>query len=797
MTLPARADAGAELLASALAYATWGRRVLPLHTPRSDGRCDCGNRDCGSPGKHPRTKTGRHDASADPDVIRRWWSRWPHANVGIVMGAGVIAVDVDPDKGGGESLRQLGALPDTVTALTGGGGQHLIFASDYDGPSRIGVRAGLDLISEGYIVAPPSRHANGRRYAWEIGHGPGEIEPAPAPGAVRELLATGAGSRAATPLPERIQEGARDATLTSLAGTMRRRGASGDAIEAALLEENRLRCEPPLPERQVRKIAVSVGRYAPASPSANGAGPGGGPAGLRFPRTDSGNAELFAHLYGERVRFDHRRGRWLLWTGQRWEEDGAERVYQLAKDATRWRYAQAPAIDDLKERDKEAAWSIASEARGRLEATLALARTEPSIADAGTDWDLDPWLLGVANGVVDLRAGTLRPGRHEDWITMSTGIEYDPAATAPRFEAFLREIYDGDGAVVGFDQRLSGYALTGDISEQGFWTGIGRGANGKSVRLAVARLMLGDYAYNAPFQTFELANRPSIPNDLAALAGRRLVTASETADGARLNESRIKALTGGDPVTARFLNHEWFTYNPVCKVMLAVNHKPRVNDDSYGFWRRVWLVPFTREFRDDADAHLLDKLREELPGILAWAVRGCLEWQRVGLQVPERVKAATEVYRQESDPLGDFLAECCEIGPGHSAGGGELYRRYQAWAVAQGLRDRETLTAQKFGRLLTEGFEKSRAGSGRVVYGGIRLRTEGYSVSGRRIDPPSHILPLEKALTRSDTKVPSNPSEPSAPDPDTLTCPRCGSDDLAYDGDGALYCPACRAEVTG
>src|SRR5262249_35646441 len=155
--------------------------------------------------------------------------------------------------------------------------------------------------------------------------------------------------------------------------------------------------------------------------------------------------------------------------------------------------------------------------------------------------------------------------------------------------------------------------------------------------------------------TVELQNRASIPNDLAALTDRRLVTASETNDGARFNEARIKALTGCDPITARFLHGEFFTFRPVAKFWLSVNHKPRVADDSYGFWRRVRLIPFTRQFRDDADTQLETKLREELPGILGYLVRGCLEWQRQGLKPPTRVQAATETYREESDSLGQFI----------------------------------------------------------------------------------------------------------------------------------------------
>ena len=174
----------------------------------------------------------------------------------------------------------------------------------------------------------------------------------------------------------------------------------------------------------------------------------------------------------------------------------------------------------------------------------------------------------------------------------------------------------------------------------------------------VLRALLGLYAYNAPFATFESQARSQIPNDLAALVGRRLVSASETNPDTRLNEARMKMLTGGDPVTARFLNREFFTFVPVAKFILAVNHRPRIRDYSYGFWRRMRLIPFEARFEGEADDRgLEERLLGELSGILDWAVRGCLEWQRRGLEPPAAVQAATASYRTDSDPLAEFLAE--------------------------------------------------------------------------------------------------------------------------------------------
>ncbi|HSW42622.1 MAG TPA: phage/plasmid primase, P4 family [Patescibacteria group bacterium] len=454
------------------------------------------------------------------------------------------------------------------------------------------------------------------------------------------------------------------------------------------------------------------------------------PDGVGFMRTDAGNGEYFARLYGDRLRFDHRRGRWLVWADHWWRGDDTRQVRRLAKEAARARYQGATAISDLRERTDEARFAIATESRQRLDAMLIGAQSEPPVADAGDRWDGDPWLLGVGNGVLDLRTGLLRPGSPADRITLHTDVPYARDATCPRWELFLDEVFAGDEELVDYIGRAVGYSLTGQTTEQCVFLGFGSGANGKSVFLTVLRALAGEYATNTPFSTFELNARASIPNDLAALAGRRLVTASETNEGARLNESRLKALTGGDAITARFLHGEFFTFEPVAKFWLAVNHKPAVSDDSYGFWRRVRLVPFTRQFTYDADPTLAGTLLGELPGILAWALRGALAWQDRGLEPPASVSAATETYRAESDPLGDYVGACCVTGEALDVGATEAYRAYRAWAANEGFAERETLTATKFGRRMKERFSSAHRKSGNV-YLGVGLRVLDHAEDGR------------------------------------------------------------------
>ncbi len=450
-----------------------------------------------------------------------------------------------------------------------------------------------------------------------------------------------------------------------------------------------------------------------------------------FHRTDAGNGEHFARLYGDRIRYDHRRGRWLVWNGNWWRDDDRGEVRRLAKEAARDRYLSGAGIADLDERRAEARFAIASENRNRLEAMLTAARSESPIADAGDRWDADPLLMGVANGVVDLRTGGLRPGVPGDRITLHNDVAFDRDARCPRWERFLDEILEGDASLIDYVRRAVGYSLTGDTSAQCVFTCWGAGSNGKSVFLATVRAIAGGYATNTPFATFEQMSRSGIPNDLAALAGRRIVTASEVNEGTRLNEARLKALTGGDPITARFLHGEFFTFQPVLKLWLAVNHKPVVKDDSHGFWRRVRLIPFTRRFSSDADPGLIHQLRAESPGILAWAVQGAIDWQRDGLEAPDPVTAATEIYRAESDPLGDFLDDCTVSAPGVEAAAGSLYSAYRSWAAEASLREREVLTSTAFGGRLSGRYQKVKRKRG-WVYLGVGLRGEQRaSVPGR------------------------------------------------------------------
>lgn len=438
--------------------------------------------------------------------------------------------------------------------------------------------------------------------------------------------------------------------------------------------------------------------------------------------TQAGAAERFARLHGDDLRFDHRRKRWLIWRGHRWMPDGDAGVTRYALDFTRNWQREALDIPDGKLREATLRLAIGLERRDRLTALLGLARDLRPIADSGDRWDADPWLLGVPNGVLDLRTGVLRAGRREDRITMCAAVPYLAAARCDRFERFVLEVFGGDSDLVGFVRRAIGYSLTGDTSEQCLFFAYGTGSNGKGTLMnTVRRDVLGDYGHALAFSTLEHDQRPgAASNELAALLGRRMVVSSEASEGRRLDEGRLKWLTGGDPVRARFLYQESFEFCVTSKFWLAANHKPIVRDDSHGFWRRIRLTPFQQSF--DIDPHLSAMLTAEATGILAWAVRGCLEWQDVGLCAPEVVLQATAEYRRDSDVIAAFIEDAVELDGESEVGAADLYTHYRAWAQEHLLSEREMLTATAFGRKASERFSKVKRGA-RAFYVGIARRT--------------------------------------------------------------------------
>ncbi len=439
-----------------------------------------------------------------------------------------------------------------------------------------------------------------------------------------------------------------------------------------------------------------------------------------FENTDAGNAEAFELLHGHRFRYDHTKGKWLVWNGHYWADDKDGEADRAALETARARLSSAVLLPAGHDRDDSVRWALRSESVGGRDAMLKSARSIKSLATTAADYDRDPFLLTVGNGTLDLRTGKLRPARPEDLITRATDVPYDPSAAAPRWMQFLDEVFGGDKELIGYVQRAVGYSLTGDTREQCFFLLCGTGANGKTTFLETVMKLLGAHAVTAPFSAFLVHWNVGGPrNDLAGLHGARFVKAAEAEHRARLDEAVMKQLTGGDTISARFLYREAFTFRPQFKIWLATNHKPDIWETTEAIWRRIKLIEFNQQFTGSRmDPMLGRKLEAELPGILAWAVQGCLDWLKHGLGEPQRVTRATQKYRLESDQIGRFLGECCDQGPKYQTSGKGLYDAYPQWCA----RNAEKPAANNiFARQLGERGIGKRRGRGGWAYLGVGL----------------------------------------------------------------------------
>ena len=668
--------------------------------------------------KNPLTQHGLNDATVDEKTIRQWWRAWPDANVGIVTGAasGLLVLDVDPRHGGDESLRELCAedqLPLTVVGLTGGGGRHFYFqlpAGEHR--NKANLLPGLDIrASGGYVVAPPSAHESGGSYRFGEGRSPIDLLPASAPGwLIRELEpADGVVTTTAMPRPiQEVCEGGRNDHLTRVAGKLRRIGTSEEGILAALREENGSNCDPPLPDTEVQRVAKSIARYDPA-------------IAIQRPLTDSGNGERLVDAFGERIRYVPLWKKWLVFDGVRWRPDEIEELRRMALQVTRSMYEQVSLLDDAGDRADLAKHATQTESAYKQRAMIECARSKATRRHE--DLDQDTMLLNVLNGTIDLRSIEFRPADPSDYITKVADVKYDPEAVCPTFLRFLDTVFAGDSDLIDFVQTALGYSLTGSTQEQCVFVCYGSGSNGKSTLLRAIEDLLGDYATATPVEALMQQRGSSISNDIARLRGIRFTTALEFEEGRRIAEPLLKALTGGDTISARFLYSETFDFVPELKLWFGTNHKPSVQGTDHGIWRRMRLIPFDVQIPDcEQDKHLSEKLAIERSGILNFLLEGCRMWRNAdSLEQPDAVLRATADYRLAMDIIGEFVSDCLEREDGATTPTAEIYEAYKLWAVRAGEKER----SQKWlaFRLEEHGLRKKKTTGGRRVWMDVVLRS--------------------------------------------------------------------------
>lgn len=443
---------------------------------------------------------------------------------------------------------------------------------------------------------------------------------------------------------------------------------------------------------------------------------------LTLHTTDTGNGARFAQRMREAVRYCVGEGCWYLWDGLRWAPDVLNRTLQLTKVIIEDLYVEAARLEGDRREHLEN-WARQSESLGKRKAMLDSAAAESGVAIAPDSLDADPWLLVVRNGTLDLRTGLLRASAPEDLNTRLADVAFDPGATCPLWEKHVEFVTQADPLLAAWLRRAVGYSLTGSTAEQKLFFLWGTGDNGKSTFLDIVKTLLGTYATTGDENL--LTGTGGHPTQLADLRGARLIICDETDRDKKLAEQRIKMMTGRE-IKARFMRQDFFRYTPRFKLWISGNHKPEIRGNDDGIWRRLQLVPFVSKLT--ADSKILDYedvLRGELPGILNWALVGLRDWLTLGqLGGVEAVAAATREYRDEEDTIGQWLAECVELGAVNSyVESAKLYASYRWWCLDNGHKDVQSST--KLGReLASRGLKRDTqriGGKTPKVWRGVRL----------------------------------------------------------------------------
>jgi putative DNA primase/helicase len=422
------------------------------------------------------------------------------------------------------------------------------------------------------------------------------------------------------------------------------------------------------------------------------------------PPTEDSAALEFADRHRNELRFDHEFGKWFRWNGKYWERERTKLAFDWARQLAR---------------------ELASASPGKQISKVAFAggverfaQADRAFAVTSEIWDRDPWLFNTEAGTIDLRTGRMSPYNWHDYITKIAPVS--PGGTTPTWLAFLERVTGGDQSLIDYLQRVVGYCLTGSTQEHAMFFLYGTGSNGKSTFLNAITRAMGDYHRTAPIETFTSSPTDRHPTDLAGLRGARLVTAIETEEGRRWAESRIKTLTGGDPISARFMRQDFFEYMPQFKLMFAGNHKPGLRSVDEAIRRRFNLIPFTVTIPEkEQDETLGEKLQAELPGILAWMVEGCALWRDKGLDPPSVVTEATAAYLEFEDAIVAWIEDRCERATGAFTTSTVLFGSWSVWASNNG--EPPGSIKRLVAALEARGFTPARIMHGRG-FSGIKLK---------------------------------------------------------------------------
>lgn len=425
-------------------------------------------------------------------------------------------------------------------------------------------------------------------------------------------------------------------------------------------------------------------------------------------------AEVFADRLGSGLKWVQPWGSWYHYADGKWKREETLIAFDECRRTCRM-ISSLSGLTDTQARSLAKATTVAAVER--------LAKADRRMAAQPKLFDRDPWLLTTPDAAIDLRTGIARPNAPEDFSTRSAACAVAADAHCPIWIGFLNTTFAGDSELVDYMQRLIGYCLTGTIDEHVIPFAYGTGGNGKGVLINTITRLFGDYATVSPPEVFQETRNDRHPTEIARLRGARLVASQETEEGKPWAEARLKQMTGGDPITARFMHGDFFTFEPEFKLFIAGNHKPALRTVDAAIKRRLHLIPFNvtvpAEMRDP---ELANRLKAEWPSILRWAIDGCLAWQRHGLNPPRAVLAATDTYFEDEDSFGLWISEQCDLDPTAETLSSMLHQSYGAWAVSSGL---PAISAKRLSQVLEgRGFVKVRGRNG-SVFRGLALRVGG------------------------------------------------------------------------
>ena len=603
--------------------------------------------------KAPYTRNGFKDASCDPGQIDVLWARNPNAVPGVPMGlvSNLVAVDIDQGNGknGEASFAATGLIvPATVQTRTVSGGRHIFFrypdGEEIRNSTSTVFGDNVDVRAEGGYVIWAQAQMHQGTYEYIIGYSPEDVDFAELPDEFLTRLKKASSKPSPSLFNHRasITEGSRNSSLFQATVTQVHGGASENQIFQAAEVINKT-YSPPLYPEEVERTVQSALRYKRND---------------TFPYTDLGNAERFRRDHEGKVVYVIEAHSWFFFDGTRWLLDNAV-AGRLAHETVRAIVLEAGSNpSSLQEAIK---WQRASESNARLKAMLDIASTLENMTIQQSELDRKPLLFNTTSGTYELKAGKMREHKPSDFLSQIADCAFDMSATAPRWEQFIAEITDDDPETQKYLQKLCGYMLLGERVEQKIVFLIGDGGDGKTVFIETIKELLGTYQTTLAATSLSAKNNASIPNDIARLRGKRLVSISELPKNLRLNTQLVKGVSGGDTMTARFLHQEFFDFDPIAQIVIATNFYPYADPEDKAFFRRLAIVRFPRCFTDcNPDKRLRHKLSNELNGILNWALIGLKMYQDDGLKSTSSMDEELDYYKRFSEPLYGFIENCIE-----------------------------------------------------------------------------------------------------------------------------------------